>query len=96
MTILLNTEIFHCLASGSTNVKRQVMEKVTLNVIEKKYLKVANEKFHKIKPMNHRNINLDKGLLKFSFTDVFLLLDIFQHIGKERSYIGKLKALVKP
>lgn len=65
-------------------------------MIEKKFLRVASEEFHKIKPMNQRNINLDRGLLKFSFTDIFLIRDIITQIGNEREYIGKLKQLVNP
>lgn len=60
-------------------------------MIEKKYFKVANEQLCKIKAMNHRKINLDKGLFKFSFTDIFLMMDILSQISKDREYIGMLR-----
>lgn len=41
--------------------------------------------------MNQRKINLDKGLFKFSFTDIFLMMDILSQISKDREYIGKLR-----
>lgn len=43
MTILLNTEMYHCLSSEKEKIKRQVVEKLTLNMIEKRLFKVANE-----------------------------------------------------
>lgn len=46
--------------------------------------------------MNHRKLNLDKGLFKFSFTDIFLMRDILDQIFKEREYIGRLRALTAP
>jgi hypothetical protein len=80
MTILLNTEIYHCLASENT--KRQVVERMTFNMTEKRYNQVSNEKLCKIKIMSHRKLNLDKGLFKFSFTDIFLMKDILDRIFK--------------
>lgn len=42
MSILLNTEIFHCLAEAGVRTKRQVVEKITFNMIQKNYYKIAN------------------------------------------------------
>lgn len=91
MTILLNTELFHCLPSGNSRTKRQVIEKMTFNMIEKRYYKVANEKLFKIKTMAHRKLNLDKGLFKFSFTDILLFRGILSQITKDREYIGQIR-----
>jgi hypothetical protein len=96
MTILLNTEIYHCLASANTNTKRQVVERMTFNMTEKRFNQVANEQLSKIKTMTHRKLNLDKGLFKVSFTDIFLMRDILDRVFKEREYIGKLRALTTP
>ncbi len=41
MTVILNTELYHCLAKSET--KRKVIEKFTFNLIEKRYFKVADE-----------------------------------------------------
>lgn len=84
MTILLNTEMYHCLSSEKEKIKRQVVEKLTLNMIEKRLFKVANEQLSIIKTVANRKLNLDKGLLKISFTDVQLMNRIFSVIAKER------------
>jgi hypothetical protein len=60
-------------------------------MIQKSYYKVANEQLFKIKTMTHRKLNLDKGLFKFSFTDVFLMKDILSQINSDREYIGKIR-----
>jgi hypothetical protein len=41
--------------------------------------------------MTHRKMNLDKGLFKFSFTDIFLMQDILTQIIKDRMYIDKIR-----
>ncbi len=53
-------------------------------MIQKSYYKVANEQLFKIKTMTHRKLNLDKGLFKFSFTDVFLMKDVLSQINSDR------------
>jgi hypothetical protein len=93
MTILLNTEVYHCLASE--NRKRQVVERMTFNMTEKRYNQVSNERLCKIKIMSHRKLNLDKGLFKFSFTDILLMKDILDRVFKEREYIGKLRYITE-
>lgn len=60
-------------------------------MIEKRYYKVANQKLSKIKTMTHRKMNLDKGLFKFSFTDIFLMRDILTQISMDRLYIDKIR-----
>ena len=95
MTILLNTEVYHCLASENENIKRQVVEKLTLNMVQKRYFKVANEELSVIKTVANRKLNLDKGLLKISFTDVELMNKIFALISKENSYIQYLRQKTK-
>ena len=85
MTILLNTEVENCLRSADSStilMKRQVIEKMTLNMIEKKHYKVASEQNFRIKPMSLRKLNLDRGLFKISFTDVILMNDIVQSISQ--------------
>ena len=62
-------------------MKRQVIEKITLNMIEKKHYKVASEEKFTIKPMSQRKMNLDRGLFKISFTDVMLMNEILASIG---------------
>lgn len=57
------------------------MEKITFNMVQKSYYKVANEQLFKIKSMTHRKLNLDRGLFKFSFTDIFLMKDILAQIS---------------
>jgi hypothetical protein len=46
--------------------------------------------------MTNRKINLDKGLFKFSFTDILLMMDILGQIGKDREYIGKIRQITNP
>lgn len=97
-TILLNTEVENCLRAPETNtvfMKRQVIEKMTLNMIEKKYYKVANEANFTIKSMVNRKLNLDRGLFKISFTDVILMNEIMETIGSDRKYIEFVKRFVE-
>jgi hypothetical protein len=96
MTIILNTEIYHCLASANTSTKRQVVERMTFNMEEKRFNKVANEELSKIKIMTHRKLNLEKGVFKFTFTDILLMRDILDQIFTEREYIGLLRSLTVP
>lgn len=65
-------------------------------MIEKRYYKVANQKLSKIKTMTHRKMNLDKGLFKFSFTDIFLMRDILTQIIMDRLYIDKIRQVTNP
>lgn len=65
-------------------------------MIEKRYYKVANEKLFKIKTMAHRKLNLDKGLFKFSFTDILLFRGILSQITKDREYIGQIRQFTSP
>lgn len=76
-------------------MKRQVIEKMTLNMIEKKYYKVANEANFTIKSMVNRKLNLDRGLFKISFTDVILMNEIMETIGSDRKYIEFVKKFVE-
>lgn len=65
-------------------------------MIQKSFFKVANEKLFKIKTMTNRKMNLDKGLFKFSFTDILLMRDILGQISKDREYIGKIRQITNP
>lgn len=46
--------------------------------------------------MTHRKMNLDKGLFKFSFTDIFLMRDILTQIIMDRLYIDKIRQVTNP
>lgn len=46
--------------------------------------------------MTHRKLNLDRGLFKFSFTDIFLMKDVLGQISKDRVYIGQIRDAVNP
>ena len=64
-------------------------------MIEKRLFKVANEQMCIIKTVANRKLNLDKGLLKISFTDIELMNQIFGVIKKEREYIVFLREMTK-
>lgn len=64
-------------------------------MIEKRFYKVANEESSIIKTVANRKLNLDKGLLKISFTDAEMMTDIFAKISKEREYIQYIRAKTK-
>jgi hypothetical protein len=79
MTLILNTELYHCLAKSET--KRKVIEKFSFNLIERRYLKVADEVNCIIKSIGKRALNIDKGFLKISFTDVIFMKNILSQIA---------------
>lgn len=68
---------------------------MTFNMIEKRFYKVANEELFTIKTMANRQMNIDRSLLKISFTDVVLMELILKDIGEKSQYIKNLRKEIK-
>ena len=82
MNVILNTEIYRAWVHGAA--KRKVIDKFTLTMEDKRYLKIADEKQCIIRTVAKRSFNIDRWLLKLSFKDIIFIQNILKQIGIER------------